>query len=893
MKITHSLSAAFLLPVLVFLGFGFADAQPIVMGNGTATACSGVFTDQGGANGNYGNNQNFTLTINPSVTGNFLQINFTSFFTEANYDFLRIYDGTGTSAPLIGTYSGTNSPGLVSAGLLNPGNGSLTFSFTSDISVVEAGWQANIACINNSTAPSCAQNFSPANNSVGQQIVGGSLSWNAGFGGGIPTGYQVWFGPQGNLSLLDSNHVASNYQLPSLNTSSNYCYQIIPFNTIGAASACPVTCYTTSSSIFLPISNGSVSTCSGLFTDAGGSGGNYANNENFIYTIQPSLPGNIIQVNFQAFALENNFDFLSIYDGPNTSDTLIGTYTNLNSPGVITAGQLNPGNGSLTFRFTSDGSSTLAGWQASVICLNPNSAPACVQNQSPANQPVPSSILDSLRWETGAGGGIASGYQIWFGLAGNLLPIDTISSATSYALPDLAINNTYCYQIIPFNNFGAASACPVTCFTPVETILMANGSDTLCSGVFTDSGGPDGNYGSNELFTFTLHPGSTGNVLQMIFTSFNLEANYDSLQIFDGTDPSAPLIGSYTGTNSPGLVTAGTLNPGNGSLTFLFDSDGSVVRPGWTASISCVPDTNTVCLTPLILYNDSIPTCEGSVVTLFSSTSNNLWSTGDTTQSIDVLLTNDTLITVTNVSEGCSASSLPIYLEALTNSTTLVNSCNGYDWQGTYWTNSGVYTSNNGCGVDTLILNVLGLNIISGNPVNQTVNEGSNAMFVVGSSVNANYQWQTKIGSVFLNIADGASYSGTNNDTLIVLNTDASNNNQVFQCVVSTADCESVSDSAMLTVNLTVGSDWKDAHDKISFFPNPSKGSFSVVSGKYAHTNKHVLKICNPLGLEVFSTRITEEIFGIDLQAAAGIYFLYVGDENGQTTEVHRIVIQE
>jgi hypothetical protein len=44
-----------------------------------------------------------------------MKFTFTSFETEIDCDYLKIYNGSNTSAPLIGSYSGLNSPGIVEA----------------------------------------------------------------------------------------------------------------------------------------------------------------------------------------------------------------------------------------------------------------------------------------------------------------------------------------------------------------------------------------------------------------------------------------------------------------------------------------------------------------------------------------------------------------------------------------------------------------------------------------------------------------------------------------------------------------------------------------------------------------------------------------------------------
>ena len=118
-------------------------AESIIMQNGSVTTCSGLFYDSGGPNSNYTNNLNYTMTIYPGTEGAMVSVNFTQFNTESNYDYLYIYNGTSTSATQIGQYSGTTSPGTVTA---TNAAGALTFKFTSDESQVRTGWEATVSC---------------------------------------------------------------------------------------------------------------------------------------------------------------------------------------------------------------------------------------------------------------------------------------------------------------------------------------------------------------------------------------------------------------------------------------------------------------------------------------------------------------------------------------------------------------------------------------------------------------------------------------------------------------------------------------------------------------------------------------------------------------------------
>jgi len=118
--------------------------------------------------------------------------------------------------------------------------------------------------------------------------------------------------------------------------------------------------------------------------------------------------------------------------------------------------------------------------------------------------------------------------------------------------------------------------------------LMTNGSSTTCSGIFYDSGGPNGKYQNNEDFTYTFYPGGGNSKTVVQFTYFDLEyqssCNYDWLKIYNGPNTSSTLIGKYCGTASPGTVAS---THATGALTFQFHSDYSQTKNGWVANVSC------------------------------------------------------------------------------------------------------------------------------------------------------------------------------------------------------------------------------------------------------------------------------------------------------------------
>ena len=149
------------------------------------------------------------------------------------------------------------------------------------------------------------------------------------------------------------------------------------------------------------ITNGDVTTCSGVFIDDGGPGGlPYTAGNDYTFTICPDNPGDVIQVEFVAFALyqspnPNNSDYLFIYDGDDATATGLGSYTGNALQGLPVTGTINNTSGCLTFVFQSNpnGSGTFPGWEANVSCTTPCATPTAA---SEITNPTPPGIEQSV-----------------------------------------------------------------------------------------------------------------------------------------------------------------------------------------------------------------------------------------------------------------------------------------------------------------------------------------------------------------------------------------------------------------------------------------------------------------------------------------------------------------
>lgn len=560
-----------------------SPAAGILMSNGTVSACSGNFYDSGADLSNYSNDESFVLTINPSTPASAVQVDFST-FVLADGDQLTVYDGSDINAPSLGVFTSSNIPNILNATNIE---GALTFSFESDNILNAAGWESVISCVPLNLVPGCVTNLSPALNATDVDI-NSDLSWTAGTG--TPTSYDVFFGTSANPDLAGSVAVTS-YEPGVLLPSTTYFYRISPVNGNGSNPDCNTLSFTTAAAVStsITIADADQTVCSGVFTDTGDLNGDYQNDENQTITFTPDAANNLISVTFNEFSVEDGVDFLTVYNGNSTSAPVLAILTgDLTAPLTFLSDAIN---GSLTFQFVSDFSNTNSGWSATINCIPNTTVPPCATNLSPANLATNQNVNVGFAWESS--GGAPTGYDLFIGtaadalvLAGNDLTSTEFQPATAFSP-----NTTYFWQVVPSNQNGPSEGCSVNSFTTAASqnndVLITNGQVTVCSGTFTDAGGQSGQYSDNESFIFTLFPATSGSVVQLDFTQFDLDpTSVDGMIIIDGSDPFfGNVIGIFSGTTAPTTVTS---SAPDGALTVIFTSDASLTANGWAATISCV-----------------------------------------------------------------------------------------------------------------------------------------------------------------------------------------------------------------------------------------------------------------------------------------------------------------
>ena len=362
--------------------------------------------------------------------------------------------------------------------------------------------------------------------------------------------------------------------------------------------------------------------CGGNFVDAGGPTANYPNNSNSTTTICPTIPGEKVTVTFTSFNTEATWDGLYVYNGNgavpanliasanpagNVPGGLAGSYWGTAIPGPFTSSATD---GCLTFVFRSDGFVNNPGWVANITCAPP---PACEQPIALVSSAVTSNSA-TLAWTNV---GVATTWEVialpCTAPAPNASTTGFITTSSNpHTFTDLA--SATCYNLYVRGNCSSTSN-GVSAWSGPRTITTLV-APPECGGNFVDAGGPTANYPNNSNTTTTICPTIPGEKVTVTFTSFNTEATWDGLYVYDGNgvvpanliasaNPAGNvpggLAGSYWGTTIPGPFTS---SAADGCLTFVFRSDGAVNNPGWVANITCAPPP--ACQQPITLVTSAV-----------------------------------------------------------------------------------------------------------------------------------------------------------------------------------------------------------------------------------------------------------------------------------------------
>ncbi|WP_375561698.1 CUB domain-containing protein [Bernardetia sp. OM2101] len=567
------------------------------MSNGSTTTCFSEFFDSGGSGGEYNDDENFVHTFNPTSPTDKISVTFTSFDVEnqatCNFDRLIIYDGPTTASPVLGTFCGTTLPPTFTS---TDASGSLTFEFISDGFVTEAGWEAEISCVS-SPCPIVAGTAAISDNTacLGENITlsltgqnSSSIQWQASTDGGT----------------IFTDIVGATTDTEIVNPTVNTIYRAVVSNITclpNSSNSNTVSVTMDNCSVIPPTGTTTLTTCNSTLFDSGGDSGNYTDNEDGTITIFPDVVGNFVRLTFTSFNTQATSDRLRVFDGNTIGATQIGDFSGNISPPVLTS---TAADGSLTLRFTSNGNTTNTGFEIAISCFNPCPTVGGTATISDASVCSGEAVTLSLTGQNG------SSIQWQQSTNGGVTFSDIVGAITDTETVNPAVNTTYRAVVSSVSCASSnSSTVAVTMINNCVTMPVGTSSVTTCDATLFDSGGSLGDYANNGDGTLTIFPSVTGSKVSITFTEFNTENGTDILRIYDGNSTAFPLLVSASGTALPITVTSTAID---GSLTLDFNANGSIVRPGWRAIVSCTCGW--------AFNNFTVNNCAGSNPTIYDLT---------------------------------------------------------------------------------------------------------------------------------------------------------------------------------------------------------------------------------------------------------------------------------
>ncbi len=565
-------------------------ASPIFTTQIAPPVCGGNLVDSGGIAGNYSNNENVTTTVNPVTPGELVTVTFTTFNTQAGSDFLRIYDGPDATFPLLATLSGTTLPPSYTSSAVS---GALTFVFISNGTTVAAGYTANISC---GPAPACRIPTAIVSSSITTTTV--SLNWTQppNPNTSVASTWDIIALPCGSaapnatsIPTVNDLTIAPPYVLSGLTPAT--CYDIYVRAVCGTSNSGWSTVATSITTLVAP------PICGGNFVDSGGTTGNYGNNAvNLTTVICPTVISgpDAVTVTFTAFDTQAATDILTVFDGDTNTATLLASLSGTTLPPSFTSSHPT---GCLTFVFNSNATTNAAGWLANVTCAP---KPGCTA-PTVLTTPTFTHNTATFGWTQPANPdtSVSLAWQVVALPCGSPVPVGTpttgvfFNNVTSNPFTLTGLTPLTCYDIY------VRSACGSTWSGPRTITTLA--APPECGGNFVDAGGTTAAYAANSNLQTIICPTTLGDVVTVTFNSFDTEATFDGLYVYNGSGivpaniiasangaGAVPggIAGSYWGTAIPGPFTS---TAADGCLTFVFRSDGSVQNAGWLASITCTP----------------------------------------------------------------------------------------------------------------------------------------------------------------------------------------------------------------------------------------------------------------------------------------------------------------
>jgi gliding motility-associated-like protein len=150
----------------------------------------------------------------------------------------------------------------------------------------------------------------------------------------------------------------------------------------------------------------------GIAGGQGGGGGEYENNQSVTFTLCPATEGDVVSIDFTVCNLNqqgNPDDQISLWDGDNTSETSLGSYTGTELQGLIVTASIYNLTGCLTIRLTTNNVG-LGNVLGGVSCDTPCDRPTAVGTYDAPN--LGKICIGDLVSFDGSGSFAVDGYEI-------------------------------------------------------------------------------------------------------------------------------------------------------------------------------------------------------------------------------------------------------------------------------------------------------------------------------------------------------------------------------------------------------------------------------------------------------------------------------------------------
>jgi hypothetical protein len=336
---------------------------------------------------------------------------FQSFNTEANFDYVRVYDGSTNEATRLANYNGDIDPDPVRGS-----SSTLLVEFTTDGSVTRPGFMATFDC-SSERAP--APPPDPCSGGLRIQIPGQIINpyyenniactWSLSCPVGMPLLQFTSFSTETNFDWVSVYDGASEADTMVAHVSGD-----VPPDAVQATGQAMTVIFTTDGSVtregggfaadfscptdtVLPPGPPDACTTGVTLTDGGGfSKSNYGHGHLCTWLLTCTDRAAVPLLTFSSFNTETNFDFVTVYRGTEASDSIIGgPWSGQSIPDAV-AGDAGS---SMLVEFTSDESVARDGFVASYSCTTEAVPPpppnACID---PGMTMVDAGVIDQAMY---------------------------------------------------------------------------------------------------------------------------------------------------------------------------------------------------------------------------------------------------------------------------------------------------------------------------------------------------------------------------------------------------------------------------------------------------------------------------------------------------------------